>query len=159
MNARPGEFAAFAGLLLLVDEVPGSWSPGVWCRSVSSLAAFAFAGAMIGRQILGAVPVKRRALLLRCRGVAGHSHLERRPVAEAFRSGAWRILALDAADSADRRLDRAATHTTDGDDLPPGLVWELHSGYHLRPESRIVPAATRQCLAELTRSLSPPAPR
>ncbi|MGA5452022.1 hypothetical protein ACPCVO_35850 [Streptomyces umbrinus] len=50
---------------------------------------------------------------------------------------------------ADRCPDLAATHATDGDVRPPGLVWELHSGYVLRPEGRIGPTSTRQGLAEL----------
>ncbi|MFD6288644.1 NAD-binding protein [Streptomyces sp. NPDC060205] len=66
-------------------------------RSVSHLAAPAFAGAMMGRQILGAIPVERRVLLFAALDVAGHPHLEGRTVAEAFRAGAWRVLALDTA--------------------------------------------------------------
>ncbi|WP_060888334.1 potassium channel family protein [Streptomyces caniscabiei] len=118
-------------------------------RSVSSLAAPAFAGAMMGRQILGAIPVERKVLLVAALVVAGHLHLEGRTVAEAFRPGAWRVLALDAAAPADRRPDLAAAHPADGDDRPPGLLWELHPGYVLRPEDRVVLATTRQGLAEL----------
>ncbi|WP_327342323.1 potassium channel family protein [Streptomyces europaeiscabiei] len=118
-------------------------------RSVSSLAAPAFAGAMMGRQILGAIPVERKVLLFAALVVAGHPHLEGRTVAEAFRPGAWRVLALDAAAPADRRPDLAQAHPADGDDRPPGLVWELHPGYVLRPEDRVVLATTRQGLAEL----------
>ncbi|WP_328875547.1 NAD-binding protein [Streptomyces sp. NBC_00287] len=118
-------------------------------RSVSSLAAPAFAGAMMGRQILGAIPVERKVLLFAAVVVAGHPQLEGRTVAEAFRPGAWRILALDAAAPADRRPDLAAAHPADGDEQPPALVWELHPGYVLRPEDRVVLAATRQGLAEL----------
>ncbi|WP_254409790.1 TrkA family potassium uptake protein [Streptomyces sp. AC495_CC817] len=118
-------------------------------RSVSSLAAPAFAGAMMGRQILGAIPVERKVLLVAALVVAGHPQLEGRTVAEAFRPGAWRVLALDAAAPADRRPDLAAAHPADGDDRPPGLLWELHPGYVLRPEDRVVLATTRQGLAEL----------
>lgn len=131
-------------------------------RSVSSLAAPAFAGAMMGRQILGAIPVERKVLLFAALVVAGHPQLEGRTVAGAFRPGAWRVLALDAAAPADRRPDLAAAHPADGDDRPPGLVWELHPGYVLRPEDRVVLAATRQGLAELLgrhpRSADPAAP-
>ncbi|MDX3781311.1 MULTISPECIES: potassium channel family protein [Streptomyces] len=118
-------------------------------RSVSSLAAPAFAGAMMGRQILGAIPVERKVLLFAALVVAGHPQLEGRTVAEAFRPGAWRVLALDAAAPADRRPDLAQAHPADGDDRLPGLVWELHPGYVLRPEDRVVLATTRQGLAEL----------
>ncbi|WP_028799177.1 NAD-binding protein [Streptomyces sp. 142MFCol3.1] len=64
-------------------------------RSVSHLAAPAFAGAMMGRQILGAIPVERRVLLFAAVDVGGHPQLEGRTVGEAFRAGAWRVLALD----------------------------------------------------------------
>ncbi|MFD5492464.1 potassium channel family protein [Streptomyces sp. NPDC001812] len=66
-------------------------------RSVSHLAAPAFAGAMMGRQILGAIPVERRVLVFAALTVGGHPQLEGRTVGEAFRAGAWRVLALDTA--------------------------------------------------------------
>ncbi|MGK5696262.1 NAD-binding protein, partial [Streptomyces sp. URMC 128] len=55
-------------------------------RSVSHLAAPAFAGAMMGRQILGAIPVERRVLLFAEVEVAGHPQLEGRTVGQAFRA-------------------------------------------------------------------------
>ncbi|ARP71139.1 potassium transporter TrkA [Streptomyces pluripotens] len=118
-------------------------------RSVSSLAAPAFAGAMMGRQILGAVPVERRVLVFAALNVAGHPQLEGRTVAESFRPGAWRVLALDTASPEERRPDLAATPVPDAAGRTSGLVWELHSGYVLRREDRVVLAATRQGLAEL----------
>ncbi|KIE26020.1 potassium transporter TrkA [Streptomyces sp. MUSC 125] len=118
-------------------------------RSVSSLAAPAFAGAMMGRQILGAVPVERRVLVFAALNVAGHPQLEGRTVAESFRPGAWRVLALDTASPEERRPDLAATPVPDAAGRTSGLVWELHSGYVLRHEDRVVLAATRQGLAEL----------
>ena len=63
--------------------------------------------------------------------------------------GAWRVLALDTAAPHDRLPDLAATPASDGSDRPAGLVWSLHPGYVLRPEDRVVLAATRQGLAEL----------
>ncbi|WP_055573856.1 potassium channel family protein, partial [Streptomyces prasinopilosus] len=68
-------------------------------RSVSHLAAPAFAGAMMGRQILGAIPVERRVLLFAALTVGEHPQLAGRTVGEAFRAGAWRVLALDTAAS------------------------------------------------------------
>lgn len=56
-------------------------------RSVTHLAAPAFGGAMMGRQILGAIPVERRVLLFAVLDVAGHPQLEDRTVAESFRRG------------------------------------------------------------------------
>ncbi len=118
-------------------------------RSVTHLAAPAFAGAMMGRQILGAIPVERRVLVFAALVVAGHPHLEGRTVAEAFRPGVWRVLALDTADPRARRPDLAHP-PSDGDQ--PQLLWDLHPGYVLRPQDRVVVAATRQGLAELLRT-------
>lgn len=116
-------------------------------RSVSHLAAPAFAGAMLGRQILGAIPVERRVLLFAAVDVAGHAQLEGRTVAEAFRAGAWRVLALDTRAPGDR--DQQPDPESDNADRPPGLVWDLPPTYVLRPEDRVVLAATRRGLAEL----------
>ncbi|QNE76335.1 potassium transporter TrkA [Streptomyces finlayi] len=117
-------------------------------RSVSHLAAPSFAGAMMGRQILGAIPVERKVMLFAALGVAGHPQLEGRTVEQAFRAGAWRVLALDATPPADRQRDLTAAGTAG---QTQGLVWDLHPGYVLRPEDRVVIAATRRGLAELLR--------
>ncbi|MFJ6389507.1 NAD-binding protein [Streptomyces sp. NPDC091972] len=100
-------------------------------RSVSHLAAPAFAGAMMGRQILGAFPVERRVLLFAAVDVAGHPQLEGRTVGEAFRAGSWRVLAREES----------------GDS--PGLMWDLPDTYVLHASDRVVLAATRRGLAEL----------
>ncbi|MEU3030882.1 NAD-binding protein [Streptomyces incarnatus] len=63
-------------------------------RSVTHLAAPAFAGAMLGRQVLGAVAVERQVLLFAAVDVDGHPMLEGRTVDQAFRPGSWRVLAL-----------------------------------------------------------------
>ncbi|MCC8480775.1 NAD-binding protein [Streptomyces globisporus] len=124
-------------------------------RSVSHLAAPAFAGAMMGRQILGAIPVERKVMLFAALEVAGHPQLEGHTVEQAFRAGAWRVLAIDATPPADRNPDLAALPPFDpeGDATPPpsGLVWDLHPGYVLRAQDRVVIAATRRGLAELLR--------
>ncbi|MFF7868577.1 NAD-binding protein [Streptomyces qaidamensis] len=116
-------------------------------RSVSHLAAPAFAGAMMGRQILGAIPVERRVLLFAELEVGGHPQLEGRTVGEAFRAGAWRVLALNTSPPGGRR----------GEAEPPveerapasGLVWDLPATYVLGAGDRVVLAATRRGLAEL----------
>ncbi|MFF1543859.1 NAD-binding protein [Streptomyces sp. NPDC058291] len=105
-------------------------------RSVSHLSAPSFAGAMMGRQILGAIPVERRVLLFAALEVAGYAQLEGKTVAEAFRAGYWRVLALD------RGRERQGG---------PGLVWDLPDAYVLRGADRVVLAATRRGLAELLR--------
>ncbi|GGJ49467.1 NAD-binding protein [Streptomyces brasiliensis] len=93
-------------------------------RSVTHLAAPSFAGAMLGRQILGAIPVERRVLLFAAVDVGGHPQLEGRTVDGAFRAGAWRVLALEGKPS-------------------------VSPGYELRAGDRVVLAATRRGLAEL----------
>ncbi|MFJ5708621.1 NAD-binding protein [Streptomyces sp. NPDC093105] len=115
-------------------------------RSVTHLAAPAFAGAMMGRQILGAISVERKVLLFAALLVAGHPELEGRTVAEAFRPGAWRVLALDTARPESRTPDLAHTGH-DGDHR--SLLWDLHPGHVLNPADRVVVAATRRGLAEL----------
>ncbi|WP_188266205.1 MULTISPECIES: NAD(P)-binding protein [unclassified Streptomyces] len=119
-------------------------------RSVSTLAAPAFATAMMGRRILGAIAVERRVLVFAALDIAGHPRFAGRTVAEAFRPGAWRVLALDTS----------ARDTPDplrqGSPEPSGLLWELHPGYVLHPQDRIVVAATRAGLAELLDQPDPP---
>jgi Trk K+ transport system NAD-binding subunit len=117
-------------------------------RSVSHLAAPAFAGAMMGRQILGAIPVERRVLLFAEVDVAGHPQLEGRTVREAFRAGAWRVLALNTSPPGGRRGEG---ETSGEERVPPasGLVWDLPATYVLGAGDRVVLAATRRGLAEL----------
>jgi Trk K+ transport system NAD-binding subunit len=112
-------------------------------RSVTHLAAPSFAGAMMGRQILGAIPVERRVLLFAAVEVAGHPQLEGRTVGEAFRAGAWRVLALEVSDG--ERVEGVAPEGARGS----RLVWELPDTYVLRGSDRVVLAATRRGLAEL----------
>ncbi|XKK64489.1 NAD-binding protein [Streptomyces sp. ARC32] len=112
-------------------------------RSVTHLAAPSFAGAMMGRQILGAIPVERRVLLFAAVEVAGHPQLEGKTVGEAFRAGAWRVLALEVSDS--ERGEGAVQQGV----RESRLVWELPDTYVLRGSDRVVLAATRRGLAEL----------
>ncbi|MER5961515.1 NAD-binding protein [Streptomyces sp. NPDC002057] len=121
-------------------------------RSVSTLAAPAFATAMMGRQILGAIAVERRVLVFAALDIAGQPQFEGRTVAEAFRPGAWRIVALDTGGTGPEE-DAEGTEA-------PGLLWDLHPGYVLHPGDRVVVAATRAGLAELLdRTGATPEPR
>ncbi|MFI8947506.1 NAD-binding protein [Streptomyces sp. NPDC053750] len=117
-------------------------------RSVTHLAAPAFAGAMMGRQILGAIPVERRVLLFAAVDVAGHPQLEGKTVGEAFRAGAWRVLALEVSGETRGRAGDAEGVGAEGV-RESGWVWELPDTYVLRGEDRVVLAATRRGLAEL----------
>ncbi|WP_235618781.1 NAD-binding protein [Embleya scabrispora] len=112
-------------------------------RSVSSLSAPAFAGALMGRQILGAISVEREVLLFAAVDVAGHPELQGHTVAQSFRAGRWRVLALDTTE---RPAPGAAAS--------PGArrsVVVPSSDHRLLPTDRVVLAATRQGLAELLR--------
>ncbi|MFE6060565.1 NAD-binding protein [Streptomyces sp. NPDC056431] len=134
-------------------------------RSVSTLAAPAFATAMMGRQILGAIAVERRVLVFAALDIAGQPQLEGRTVAEAFRPGAWRVLALDTSapdptepsDLRDPQDGPEPRTRTSAADEPPGLLWDLHPGYVLHPGDRVVVAATRAGLAELLGRAEAPA--
>ena len=118
-------------------------------RSVSHLAAPAFAGAMMGRQILGAIPVERRVLLFAAVDVGGHPQLEGKTLAQAFRAGAWRVLALDRSTSPPGDRQETATEEAYEDGRQSALVWDLDDSYALKGSDRVVLAATRTGLAEL----------
>ncbi|MFF6980388.1 NAD-binding protein [Streptomyces sp. NPDC008343] len=126
-------------------------------RSVTHLAAPAFAGAMMGRQILGAIPVERRVLLFAAVDVGGHPQLEDKTVGEAFRAGAWRVLALDRTPRDERRDERREEPAVEeayedrggGVGGVSGWVWDLPDAYVLQKEDRVVLAATRRGLADL----------
>ncbi|MTE21127.1 potassium transporter TrkA [Streptomyces sp. TRM43335] len=146
MRLFDDEFAATV-YRTLRDTYPGAQTRS---RSVSALAAPAFAGAMMGRQVLGAIPVGRRVLVFAAVTVAGNRLLEGRTVGEASRPGCWRILALDTSPPERRRADLASlspdgiTYTLTGD-----LVWRLHDGYVMTAGDRVVVAATRDGLGAL----------
>ena len=114
-------------------------------RSVSALAAPAFAGAMMGRQVLGAISVGRRVLVFATVEVRGNPLLEGRTVARAFRAEAWRVVALDTADEGERRQDLSSVSSTGANELE----WRLHPGYVLQAGDRVVVAATRRGLSRL----------
>ncbi|TLQ48068.1 NAD(P)-binding protein [Streptomyces marianii] len=118
-------------------------------RSVTSLSAPAFAGAMMGRQVLGAVSVERRVLLFAALEVADLPQLEGHTIAEAVSPGRWRVLALDMTAPGDRLPDLSAAPPDDGTHHTSGLLFDLHPGHLLRPGDRVVVAATRRGLAEL----------
>ncbi|MFG2098937.1 potassium channel family protein [Streptomyces sp. NPDC048612] len=120
-------------------------------RSVTYLAAPAFAGAMMGRQILGAIPVERRVLLIARVDVRGHTALEGRTVAEVLRPGRLRVLAVDtsAPDDPEPEAAAAAPPPPAEERRPAQLVHELGDDYVLRPQDRVLLVATRQGLGDL----------
>ncbi|WP_030021242.1 potassium channel protein [Streptomyces monomycini] len=118
-------------------------------RSVSFLAAPAFAGAMMGRQIIGAIPVERRVLLVARVEVRGHAALEGRTIADVFRPGLLRVLAVDTSAPDDPSGLETGTAQETPERGRARLVRELGEGYALRPQDRVLLVATRQGLGEL----------
>jgi voltage-gated potassium channel Kch len=127
-------------------------------RSVTHLAAPAFAGAMQGRQILGAIPVERRVLLFAVLDVGGHPQLEGKAVRHASRAGAWRVLVLERGGAAAAAAGAQGSPTESGGrgdsqrGEPVRLVGDFDqddADYVLRAEDRVVLAMTRRGLAEL----------
>ncbi|MEV5598720.1 NAD-binding protein [Streptomyces sp. NPDC052496] len=118
-------------------------------RSVSFLAAPAFAGAMMGRQIIGAIPVERKVLLVARVEVRGHAALEGHTIAEVFRPGLLRVLAVDTSAPDDPADTAPGAAQAPPERARARLVRELGDGYALRPQDRVLLVATRQGLGEL----------
>ncbi|QPP10525.1 potassium transporter TrkA [Streptomyces bathyalis] len=126
----------------LRDTYPGAQTRS---RSVSALAAPAFAGAMMGRQVLGAISVGRRVLVFAAVEARGNPLLQGRTVEQAFQPGAWRVVALDTASEDERQQDLSTVSSTGAGELE----WRLHPGYVLKDGDRVVVGATRRGLSRL----------
>ncbi|MFF3686849.1 NAD-binding protein [Streptomyces sp. NPDC002187] len=125
-------------------------------RSVSALAAPAFAAAMMGRHVLGVMPVERGSLLFTVVDVAGHPELEGHSVHEAFRENEWRVLAVGAAGT---RQSASSMDTLAGLRLDrPGLDWRPSHGRVLCADDRVVLATTRRGLDILMTGVQPHPP-
>ncbi|WP_367124061.1 NAD-binding protein [Streptomyces phytohabitans] len=123
-------------------------------RSVSALAAPAFAGAMMGRQVLGAIPVGRRVLVFAAVDVRDNPLLEGSTVAGAFRAGTWRVLALDAGTPGRRRSELSWMSSAE----MSGLEWTPPPDHVLRAGDRVVVAASRRGLGLLLAAGPEPGP-
>jgi Trk K+ transport system NAD-binding subunit len=99
-------------------------------RSVSFLAAPAFAAAMMERQVIGTIAVGRRVLLIAELPVAACSDLLGRALSEVDERGEARVLAL--------RENGA-----------PLLDWDLNTDHELVHDDRVLVIATRTGLAHL----------
>ncbi|MFD4138572.1 NAD-binding protein [Streptomyces sp. NPDC058572] len=125
-------------------------------RSVSALAAPAFAAAMMGRHVLGVMPVERGSLLFTVVDVAGHPELEGHSIHEAFRENEWRVLAVGAAGT---RQSASSMDTLAGLRLDrPGLDWRPSHGRVLGADDRVVLATTRRGLDILMTGVQPHPP-
>ena len=104
--------------------------PNTVSRSVSNLVAPAFAAAMLGREVIGTIPVGRRLLLVAELSVGAGSVLEAQPAAEVSVPGHIRLLAV--------RTGRGAQ-----------TLWSPPQGRLLTRTDRIVVVATRAGLTDL----------
>ena len=100
-------------------------------RSVSYLAAPAFAAAMMGRQVLAAIPVERQMLLVATVGVGDREALAGQTVGTAFRAGGWRVVGLQSGSGR--------------------LHWNPEPEQRLERRDRVVVVATREGLGLLLR--------
>ncbi|HEY9472953.1 MAG TPA: NAD-binding protein, partial [Mycobacteriales bacterium] len=107
-------------------------------RSVSMLAAPAFATAMLERRLVATIPVGRRVLVLADVPVAPTSALDGVPVSRANRSGDVRVLAVIRADSE--------------------IYWTPHEGMLLAPDDRLLVLATRPGLSHVLLDRAPAEP-
>jgi Trk K+ transport system NAD-binding subunit len=97
-------------------------------RSVSYLAAPAFAAAMIGRSVLATIPVRRRVLLLAEIPVGEHSLLELQTLATVNRPNESRLLAVRTSEQ---------------------VLWRPAEGRPMRAGERLIVVATRAGLSRL----------
>ncbi|WP_329239123.1 NAD-binding protein [Actinoallomurus sp. NBC_01490] len=106
-------------------------------RSVSFLAAPAFAAAMMERQIIGTIPVGRGVMLIADVPIAQGSELEGRPLSDANQRGESRVLAVGR---------RGGQH----------FDWEPQDGYLLVRGDRLIVLATRAGIGHVrARSIAP----
>ncbi|MFD7642034.1 NAD-binding protein [Kitasatospora sp. NPDC059795] len=113
-------------------------------RSVAYLAAPAFASAMMGRQVIGALAVGREVLVIAAVEVARSPRLRGVTVADAHRPGLWRVLAVDLAPPEFRSPDLAQPRPGG-----PELLWSPPPGRVLVEGDRVVVAATARGLGLL----------
>jgi Trk K+ transport system NAD-binding subunit len=99
-------------------------------RSVSYLAAPAFAAALLEREVIGTIPVNRRVLLLAEAPVVAGSSLDGAPVSQAQDVGEVRLLALV---------------TDEGNNT----VWSPRNSYVIQAEDVLIVVATRRGLGRL----------
>jgi Trk K+ transport system NAD-binding subunit len=105
-------------------------------RSVSYLAAPAFAAAMLGRQVIETIPVKRHVLLIAEVPVGAGSALEHKPASTVNRDHEVRLLAV-------------RTSAT--------VLWRPSGGRPLKQGERLLVITTRAGLSDLTNESTPAA--
>ncbi|MBT1182706.1 potassium transporter TrkA [Streptomyces sp. CJ_13] len=122
-------------------------------RSVSALAAPSFAAAMMGRHVLGVMPVERGSLLFTVVDVAGHPELEGHSIHAAFKEHEWRVLAVGPTTS---RHSASSTDTLGGFRVDRAAFdWRPPHGRVLRHDDRVVLVTTRRGLDVLMTGVQP----
>ncbi len=119
------------------DRVQRAFSINI-SRSVSYLAAPAFAAAMLGREVVGMIPVRRHVLLLAELSIGADSPLEHKSVATVNRVHEARLLAVRTGDGGK-------------------VLWRPSDGRPLRRTDTIVVIATRAGLSQLLVDTATPA--
>lgn len=104
-------------------------------RSVSSLAAPAFAASLLEREVLATIPISRRVLLVAELPIEAGSRLDGRPVSAAFDEGDTKVIAVSAP----------------GDTRP---LWSPPADRKLAAADRLIVVATRGGLSRLLRLAS-----
>jgi Trk K+ transport system NAD-binding subunit len=97
-------------------------------RSVSYLAAPAFAAALLEREVIGTIPVDRRVLLLAEVPVCAGSQLDGRPVAAAQDVGEVRVLAVSTDGERQTVWAPPPTYVLNADDLLTVVTTRLGLG-------------------------------
>jgi len=121
-----GEFA---------DRIDRAFGIGI-SRSVSYLAAPAFAAAMLDQEVIATIPVRRRVLLVAEVPVHPGSAMEGRPVIELQRAGSSRLLAI--------RTGRGAQ-----------TLWAPSPGRRISRSDRLIVVASRAGLGDLLARTAP----
>ncbi|MFE5113696.1 hypothetical protein [Streptomyces sp. NPDC056663] len=108
---------------------------------------------MMGRHVLGVMPVERGSLLFTVVDVAGHPELEGCSIHQAFREHEWRVLAVGSA------VARPTPYSTDTligiRSRRPGFDWRPSHGRVLRAGDRVALATTRRGLDILMTGVQP----
>ncbi|GAA2621910.1 hypothetical protein GCM10010399_61350 [Dactylosporangium fulvum] len=110
-------------------------------RSVSYLAAPAFAAALLEREVIGTIPVDRRVLLLAEVPVCGESELDGRPVAAAQDVGDVRVLAVTTDGGRQTVWAPPPTYVLCADDLLTVVTTRLGLGNLLAQTGGTIDAA------------------
>jgi Trk K+ transport system NAD-binding subunit len=104
-------------------------------RSVSSLAAPAFAASLLEREVLATIPISRRVLLVAELPIEAGSSLVGRPIGDASDQGETKVIAVSALGE-------------------PRPVWSPPQQRPLAPQDRVTVVATRAGLSRLLRQAS-----